>query len=367
MIGRSPGRSAAHIVGMLFLCIFIPEAAHGGEQIRVAVADDISSVTLKASEGLRGQGATGQTRLVISSGSIGVHPVKMSSRGVYIQMNGKSYRGGIEIRKKQNGMLLVVNELDIEDYLKGVVAAEVPHDWNPETLKAQAIASRTYALYQKKTAGSRAYHILATVDSQVYSGRSAEHGATAAALRETEGIVVTYRGDLIPAYYHASCGGHTESAFDLWGIDAPYLQGVDCECQEISRYGLWEKRIKTNLVSSALNKLGHRVTGISHISIDGTTPAGRVRQVAIRHAGGVASVPAEKFRSAVGYALVPSIFFETEMSGDEIVLSGRGLGHGVGLCQWGAEEMAQRGLDHRAILQHYYPGTRLHKRGKLDP
>ena len=159
--------------------------------------------------------------LVISPASLGTRPVRISSRGMYTQMNGKSYRGWIEIRKKRNGLLLVVNELDIEDYLKGVVAAEVPHDWEPEVLKAQAIASRTYALYQKKTAGSRAYHIRATVDSQVYGGRSAEHGAASDALRKTEGIVITYRGDIIPAYYHASCGGHTESAFDLWGIDAP--------------------------------------------------------------------------------------------------------------------------------------------------
>jgi stage II sporulation protein D len=186
-------------------------------------------------------------------------------------------------------------------------------------------------------------------------------------LRETEGIVLTYRGSIIPAYYHASCGGRTESALHLWGIDAPYLRGVDCECQEISRYGLWEKRISSDIVAGALKRLGYRVSGISTIDIDGITPAGRVRRVAIGHAGGITSVPAEKFRAAVGYAAIPSIFFETEVAGDEIVVSGRGLGHGVGLCQWGAKEMAQRGLGHRAILQHYYPGTRLQERGTLNP
>ena len=122
-------------------------------------------------------------------------------------MNGKSYRGRIEVAKKKNGLLLVVNELDIEDYLRGVVAAEIPPDWEPEALRAQAVASRTYALYQKRTSGARPYHILATVDSQVYNGRSAEHRAAAAAVADTEGIVITYQGEIIPAFYHASCGG----------------------------------------------------------------------------------------------------------------------------------------------------------------
>ena len=115
-------------------------------------------------------------------------------------------------------------------------------------------------------------------------------------------------------------------------------------------------------MTKALAKLGYPVTGISGITINGITPAGRVKEVLVRHGAGEASVPAEKFRAAIGYSLVPSVFFETEMSGDELVLSGRGLGHGVGLCQWGAQEMARRGRDYRAILAHYYPGTALRKK-----
>ncbi len=351
----------------LLAAFFLPGRLSAGELIRVAVADDIASVTIKASEGLLRSGLDAGTRLVITAASLGSGPLRVSARGTYVQMNSRSYRGALEVRKKRNGLLLVVNELDIEDYLKGVIAAEIPHDWEPEVLKAQAVAARTYALYQKRAAGSRAYHIVATVDSQVYGGRSAEHAAALEAVRATRDDVITYRGQVIPAFYHASCGGHTENAYDLWGIDAPYLQGVDCECQEISQYGLWEKRISAGVVVTSLQKLGFRLRDITGIEIDGITPAGRVRQLVIRHSGGALPVPAEKFRAALGYAVVPSVFFEPELSGSEIVLSGRGLGHGVGLCQWGAKEMARRGYDYRAILSHYYPGTQLQKRRTINP
>jgi stage II sporulation protein D len=285
--------------------------------------------------------------------------MRVRSAGGFIQVNGKGYRGWIELRKKRNGLLLVVNELDIEDYLMGVITAEVPSDWEFEALKAQAVASRTYALYQKRTAGGRPYHILSTVRSQVYSGNSGERPKGARAVRETRGLVIVYQGELIPAFYHASCGGHTENAFELWGIDEPYLQGVDCECQEILRDGLWEKRISTARIMHALRRRGYRITGIRDMTIGKITPAGRVKDVAIRHQGGTKRVPAETLRAAIGNTLIPSVFFELELMGSDAVFSGRGSGHGIGLCQWGAEEMAEKGHGFREIILHYYPGTGL--------
>ena len=346
------------LLAMLGAAVSAPAAEH----IRVVVADDQQAVTLRSQAGLTADGVPGDRRLHFTPSSVGTRPVSVGSAGTFVQMNGRSYRGTIELRKKRNGLLLVINDIDIEDYLRGVVASEVPHDWEPEVLKAQAVASRTYALYQKRAAGRRPYHILATVDSQVYDGRSGEHEAASRAVKETEGIVITYDGALIPAFYHSSCGGHTEDAFELWGIDAPYLRGVDCDCQEISTYGVWEKRISPVQLRSALMRLGYRINNIRDIGIDGITPAGRVKQVEIRYAGGTAEVPAEKFRAAIGNSLVPSVFFEAGMYGDEIVISGRGRGHGVGLCQWGARQMAREGSDYRAILAHYYPGTKLVKR-----
>jgi stage II sporulation protein D len=342
--------------------IIFAVSASASENIRVVIAGNVRTVALKAQAGLILENSplrAGEKKMMLGASFIGTRPVRVGSTGEFIQVNGKSYRGRIEIRKQKNGRLLVINDLDIEDYLLGVIGSEVPFDWEMEALKAQAVASRTYALYQKRTAGNKPYHILATVDSQVYSGRSGERARTIQAVRETEGTIITYGGEAIPAFYHSSCGGHTESAWELWGIDAPYLRGVNCDCQKISKYGSWEKRLSKKAVAAALGKQGYRLNDISRMEIDGITAAGRAQRVAIHHAGGMVEVPAEMLRAAIGYSAVPSVFFEIETVGDEIIISGRGLGHGVGLCQWGAREMAQQGRDYKAILMHYYPGTTL--------
>jgi len=332
------------------------------ENIRVAISDDQQTVTLKASSGLLLTGTSTDGRgkkMVFKPSSVNGKPVRVRSTDGVTQVNGRRYRGWVELRKKKNGLLLVVNDLDLEEYLNGVIASEIPHDWEFEALKAQAVAARTYALYQKKTAGNRAYHILSTVSSQVYGGSSGERTSAVRAVRDTKGLIITYRGEVIPAFYHSSCGGHTENATELWGIDEPYLKGVDCECQAISKYGLWEKRISMPAVVKALRRLGYRVNAISDLNIGNITPAGRVKEVSFRSAGGTSLVPAEPLRAALGNTVIPSVFFELELLDGEAVFSGRGMGHGVGLCQWGAKEMAQRGYDFRSILSHYYPGTEL--------
>ncbi len=338
--------------------------AFGSENIRVALADNRKSVVLASNSGsILMEGwplGRNEKRLVLTAASVRSRTVRVRSSGELIQVDGKSYRGWVEIRKKRNGLFLIVNDLDIEDYLLGVVSSEIPPGWQFEALKAQAVAARTYALYQKRMAGHKPYHILATVNSQVYAGSRCERPRGAQAVRETKGLVIVYHGDIIPAFYHSSCGGHTEDASELWGIDAPYLKGVDCDCQEISRYGLWEKRIGKVQLIKALRRQGYRINNILGMSIEGITPAGRVREIAVRSSsGGNLIVPAESLRAALGNDLVPSVFFELEWEGNEAVFSGRGAGHGVGLCQWGAEEMAEKGYTFRSILSHYYPGTSL--------
>jgi stage II sporulation protein D len=351
-------RAFLFCIGLLFSPAFVS----GSENVRVALADNQKSVVVTSRSGFMREGrpfSRVERRLVFSAASAGSRPVRIRASGGLTQVNGRGYRGWIEVRKKQNGLLLVINDLDIEDYLKGVITSEVPSDWHAEALKAQAVASRTYALYEKRTAGNRAYHILATVKSQVYNGGSGEQSSGLRAVRETAGLIIAYRGEIIPAFYHSSCGGQTENAGELWGIDEPYLRGVDCECQEAIRDGLWEKRISTVRIAEALRRQGLRLGDILGMDIKGITPAGRVKNVVIRDQSGEKLVPAERFRAAVGNTLVPSVFFELEMSEGEAVFSGRGNGHGVGLCQWGAEEMAESGRDFKFILSHYYPGTSL--------
>jgi stage II sporulation protein D len=338
--------------------------ASASENIRVAIADNQKAVSIKSSSDLliAGTPSGGHEKLLrFTPASVGGKPVRIRSTDGFTQVNDKRYRGWVELRKKNNGLLLVVNDLDLEEYLRGVIAAEVPPDWELEALKAQAVASRTYALYEKRTAGKRPYHILATIASQVYNGVNGEQVNAVRAVKETKGLILTYRGKVIPAFYHANCGGHTENASLMWGIDAPYLKGVDCECQDIVKDGLWEKRVSVSHVSDALRRQGFRVDDIYDMSIAGITPAGRVRNVTILSASGTTTVPAETLRAALGNTEIPSVFFELELSGGEAVFSGRGRGHGVGLCQWGAKEMAGKGHDFRSILSHYYPGALLER------
>jgi len=346
---------------LFLLCLFyFPAVALASENIRVVLEDNRRSVIISSGSGFIAEShsiSPDEKKLIFYASSTVSRPVRYRSSGDFIRVNGRSYRGWVEIRKKRNGLLMVINDLDVEDYLLGVLASEIPPGWKYEALKAQAVAARTYALYQKKTAGLRPYDIVATVNSQVYSGSEAERPREVRAVKDTKGLVIVYRGEIIPAFFHSSCGGQTENAAELWGIDAPYLKGVDCECQLISQYGLWEKRISTDKIMTAMRKQGFNIKDVLGMNIRGVTPAGRVRDVAIRSSRGEFWIPAESLRAAIGTTLLPSVFFELEIEGNEAVFSGRGSGHGVGLCQWGAEEMAERGYDYKAILSHYYPGT----------
>lgn len=358
-ISRQGALSARVIAFAAFLCAAGAEAS-ASETVRIALADNRREVAVAADSGLVTAVQAdkfGEKRLVITPGSVGVKPVRVRAKAGPMRMNGKSYRGWLEVRKKRNGLLLVINELDIEDYLLGVVTAEIPHGWEWEALKAQAVAARTYALYQKRTSGARSYHLFATINSQVYGGADGERRRGTKAVQDTRGLVLTYRGEIIPAFYHSSCGGQTENAAELWGIDEPYLKGVACECQEISRYGLWEKRIKKPKMIAALRRQGIRISDVLGIGIKGVTAAGRVKAVSVLSPQGERFISADTLRAVLGSTVIPSVFFELEMDGDEAVFSGRGAGHGVGLCQWGAEEMAEQGHDFRGILSHYYPGT----------
>src|SRR3990172_2167874 len=166
------------ILSCIAVVVFFSVPAFASENIRVAIADDQRSVSIRSSSDLLIAGTPSgghEKSLRFIPASVGGKPVRIRSTDGFTQVNGKRYRGWVELtKKKKNGLLLVVNDLDLEEYLRGVIAAEVPPDWEFEALKAQAVASRTYALYEKRTAGKRPYHILATVTSQVHNGVNGE-------------------------------------------------------------------------------------------------------------------------------------------------------------------------------------------------
>ncbi|MFA5073495.1 MAG: SpoIID/LytB domain-containing protein [Nitrospirota bacterium] len=348
------------IIGMLSWIYAGNTAA--SENIRVLLSDRQTTVTLSSPSGLLIAGnASGRQgkKITIHSRSIGTSPMRISAGSGFIQVNKKQYRGWIELQKTKTGRLRIINDLNIEEYLKGVIASEIPHTWDPEALKAQAVASRTYALYQKRMAGTRPYHVLATVKNQVYNGILSERPNAITAVNDTRGLFLVYQGDVIPAFYHASCGGHTENAAELWNMDEPYLQGVSCGCQNISPLGVWKKTLKLSTVKNALKQKGYGVHAMEGMTINSRTNAGRARTIALDVVDTTVHVSGAVLRTALGNTVIPSVFFDLELAENEAVFRGRGSGHGVGLCQWGAQEMASRGHNYFVILSHYYPGTNL--------
>jgi stage II sporulation protein D len=274
---------------------------------------------------------------------------KIGSMNGDLLVMGSRYTGNIDIWKGYNG-LYIINELPMEEYIKDVVSAEVGPDWAMEALKAQAVISRTYALYHKSMNGNSIYHIASSVLHQVYKGNN--HDArTAYAVEETKGEILTYDGKPIEAFFHSTCGGKTEDPEEVFGKSYPYLKPVESEC-EISPYCTWERKIPLSEIEKSLN-----ISGIEVISIKSHTSTKRVKQLNIKTKSGTTAINATDFRKALGWSRLPSTNFTLTNNGDWIFFEGKGYGHGVGLCQWSALKMAHEGKNYKEILSLFYPGT----------
>uniref|UniRef100_UPI0026358235 SpoIID/LytB domain-containing protein n=1 Tax=uncultured Veillonella sp. TaxID=159268 RepID=UPI0026358235 len=143
-----------------------------------------------------------------------------------IKIDGKPYRGAIKIAVNSNGAMMIINETSLESYLYGVVPAEAVPSWPQEALKAQAVAARTYALYNMKQSAAKPYDVKPTTSHQVYSGQAGEYDSTTRAVDATKGLVMKYKGSLIEAFFHSDGGGFTEDSVNVWGSVVPYLKGV---------------------------------------------------------------------------------------------------------------------------------------------
>ncbi|NLG83546.1 MAG: stage II sporulation protein D [Firmicutes bacterium] len=260
--------------------------------------------------------------------------------------------------------------LGLEEYLVGVLAAEVPAAFHLEALKAQAVAARTMAIKRmKRFGGPGCRHSPAAdlcdrpEDGQAWLS-AAElrrkwgwrypwlYARLARAVEETRGLILLYAGRPIEAVYHSTCGGRTEDATAVWGRAFPYLVSVCCG------YDLFSPRLHSTRRLSwqeAARRLGlaGKVTGPPRdLAILARTPSGRV--ATLRLWGRVLRGPAA--RAVFG---LRSTDFSVRAQDEDLIFTVRGNGHGVGLCQYGAEGMARQGVDFRRILRHYYPGVQL--------
>lgn len=266
-----------------------------------------------------------------------------------IRVGELEVRGDVVV-KAVGDKLLLINVLSLEDYLAGVLGGEMPKSFPEEALKAQAVAARTYALRKKLEAYGADFHLGSSVLSQVYGGLSREDAKTRAAVEATRGEVLTYELEPIEAYFHASCGGRTESGLSALGRDLPYLRPVDCPCGHLPS-SHWELTLKPRELKEAFGR------DAGSLAVVARSETGRARRVRV---GPERTLDAVSFRERLGYTRLKSLNFEVERgSGPEIRISGRGYGHGAGLCQWGAKVLADEGWDYRRILTHYYPGAEL--------
>lgn len=265
--------------------------------------------------------------------------------------NGVHYTGNIEVWKGENGLYLI-NDLSIEDYVESVVAAEVGTNWDIEALKAQAVIARTYALNKKNANGNEKFHLTSSVLHQVYKGNNSIIQVSYA-VRNTAGEVLIYNGKPIEALYHSTCGGMTEDPEEVFGKSYPYLKPVGSLC-ELSPYWVWERKIPVAEIENLLN-----LKGIKKVTNNSRTSTGRVKDLSIESDSDTTVIKATNLRKLLGWQRLPSTNFSLKMSGDSIIFEGKGYGHGVGLCQWSALQMAREGKNYREILSYFYPGTEI--------
>ena len=292
-------------------------------------------------------------------------------------LNKACYEGEFVITASGN-KINAINVIDIEKYLRGVVPYEIGRldESKFEALKAQAVAARTYAYKHFGSRKAQGFDVYADTRDQVYKGIHSVSDVTDKAVRETEGVVMTYNGEFITAYYHSTCGGETEGVATWGRPNHPYLQNKpDIRpdgtpwCRE-SNYTEWTREFDESelrdLFQINAKEAKANVPSFSSIhamNILDTLKSGRIHTLEITTNNGKFTAKADKIRWLFkrGGTILPSSFFRIHRNGDQWILKGKGFGHGVGLCQMGARARAQAGQSYIQILTHYYPGITLEK------
>ncbi|MCL6495369.1 MAG: SpoIID/LytB domain-containing protein [Ignavibacterium sp.] len=313
-------------------------------------------------------------------------PKKFNSKEFYLQtvdnslliLNNKKFRGRIKLINI-DGAIKIINQISLEDYVKGVMTKEMPvgkGNENYEALKAFAIAARTYAI--NKVFGSKTYYdLLPDIRDQVYGGADAEHPLSNRAVDETEGLILTYDDEPATVFYHSTCGGFTESAANVFTKDdISYLRtipdGNSAYCS-ISPNFNWTEMIPESLLIKRLfdaKIINDTNCSINNFIIKSRFQSGRINEleISLQCNDGTKSISifGNQSRSIIknktGNGLLKSNNFIIEIDENRnIVITGKGSGHGVGLCQWGAIGQSRLGKNYKEILNHYYPGTEIKK------
>jgi len=363
----------------LFLSFSLPISAKTSPLVKVKILEGQKVAVVGATGSYLLKGEEGQSLRVKSPFSL--KKIKAGKKGITIEgrvwgkslvikpdknsltmVNGRRYRGTITIQE-DNHSLTVINELPLEEYLYGVLKWEISPTWPLNAMTAQAIVARTFA-FSRSNSGQEnksSCYLAADVTDQVYGGVESEDALVRIAVDLTRGEIITYQNQLIRAYYHCCCGGHTASSRQVWEKDLPYLRGSSDPFCADSPYYYWTILISEEELRALLKKTYpclERILEVRPVSWDN---GGRVEEVVLRHQRGRLWIKGTQFRQILGFNRLKSTRFQVKKTGDQFEFRGRGWGHGVGMCQWGAKEMAERGYTTEEILIFYYPGTRIKK------
>lgn len=277
----------------------------------------------------------------------------------FLRVNGREYPGALEI-VRSGDTLTVINELPLEEYLAGAVKAEAGDKMPLEMLKAQAVVARTYAAYHRRLNAEKAFHIVASTLNQQYLGRVAPDSAVWAAVKETAGQVLLWNGELFPAFYHTDSGGHTEDPRVVFATSSmPALRPVRVAFPSGSPHERWRLDLPLAELSSALLRGGISVGRVVALDVLERSTSLRVARIAVRGTAGTVTLRGNDLRRLVGYDTLKSTLFAVAVAGPVARFVGRGYGHGVGLDQWSAKTMADRGWSAAQIVGYYYPGATL--------
>jgi stage II sporulation protein D len=325
------------------------------------IIDSLNQKILSSGKDLKTTVTIDRKSILLGGMSFNTDKVLIKSDGVHgnIIIDGRRFRGDIQLIKKDNLRLLVANHLDLEDYIKGVLYHEVSHYWPFEVLKAQAIVCRTYALYQIQQNAAKDYDVTSDIYSQVYGGRTSERYRTNEAVDETKAQVLTYQDTIFPTYYHATCGGHTEDASILWNIDLVPLKGVACNFCKDSPHFKWHQVLSLYELRQKLVNAGYQISDIKDIVILGRDKSKRITELKIITDQKEIRISGKDFRNIIDSKILRSANFKVNVVNRDVVFEGLGWGHGVGMCQWGAYFMAKKGYNYKEILRYYYPSSQI--------
>ncbi|TFZ39532.1 SpoIID/LytB domain-containing protein [Soehngenia longivitae] len=342
--------------------------------------------------------------------------VPMFENNDYVNLNGKYYRGSIKLIKNNNNCY-IINHVSLEEYLYGVVPKEIPSSAPLEALKAQAIVSRSYSLSNLNKHIKDGYNLCDSTHCQVYGGYSAEKDSTNTAVDETKGMILEYNDRAVDAVFHSSSGGHTESSENVWGTKIPYLVAVKDPFSLNAPNSNWNITFTNSVIVNNLRNNNIEIQDLIDIEVLDRTESGRAKTIKVVASDKTVLLSGDKFRSIMGNSNFKSTLFSIEKNydTDRVVKStlskngieeidftsntimimtnngiknldkssidvlnslgqtnikidthvssfsfvGKGYGHGVGMSQYGAIEMAKEGYNYEQILQYYYKNIKI--------